>query len=76
MPPKRGEFPRTQLAYQHTKLIDSFYPSSGHEKIRVTTDESGRVIECIRKVRLGDLNIYSPKREADWRVSVNLEIPS
>ena len=26
-------------------------------------------------MRLGDLNIYSPKCAADWRVSVNLEIP-
>ncbi|KAH9480350.1 mRNA-capping enzyme subunit beta [Psilocybe cubensis] len=46
------------------------------EKVRVTTDEKTKaVIECVRKVRLGDLNVYSPKREADWRVSVNLEIP-
>ena len=29
----------------------------------------------MRKIRLGDLNIYSPKRAADWRVSVNLEVP-
>jgi hypothetical protein len=26
-------------------------------------------------LRLGDLNIYSLKRDADWHVSVNLEIP-
>jgi len=38
-------------------------------------DKTGTVLECMRKVRLGDLNIYSPKREADWRVSVNLEVP-
>jgi hypothetical protein len=42
----------------------------------VTRDEkTGAVIECMRKIRLGDLNVYSPKREADWRVSVNLEVP-
>lgn len=47
------------------------------DKIRVTTNEkTGTVLECMRKIRLGDLNIYSPKRDADWRVSVNLEVPS
>ncbi|KAF8879086.1 CYTH-like domain-containing protein [Gymnopilus junonius] len=46
------------------------------DKIRVTRDtNTGVVVECMRKVRLGDLNVYCPKREADWRVSVNLEIP-
>jgi hypothetical protein len=43
----------------------------------VTKDErTGEVVECVRKIRLGDLNVYSPKRAADWRVSVNLEVPS
>jgi hypothetical protein len=31
-------------------------------------------VECVRKIRLSDLNVYSPKRAADWRVSVNLEV--
>lgn len=48
----------------------------GAEKIRVTRDEkSGTVVQCVRKIRLGDLNIFSPQRGADWRVSVNLEVP-
>ncbi|EMD40051.1 hypothetical protein CERSUDRAFT_112268 [Gelatoporia subvermispora B] len=64
------------LAYEHVRLIDSFYPSEHRERIRVTRNEkTGAVQECVRKVRLGDLNIYSPKRAADWRISVNLEIP-
>jgi polynucleotide 5'-triphosphatase len=29
----------------------------------------------MKKTRLGDLNIYCPKRTADWRISVNLELP-
>lgn len=29
----------------------------------------------MKKVRLGNLDIYCPKRNADWRVSVNLEVP-
>ncbi|KAF9257491.1 mRNA triphosphatase CET1 [Marasmius fiardii PR-910] len=66
----------TPLHYKHLYHIDSFYDSSGREKIRVTKEENtGNIVESIKKVRLGDLNIYSPKRNADWRVSVNLEIP-
>ncbi|KAF7365337.1 mRNA-capping enzyme subunit beta [Mycena venus] len=49
------------------------FPSTplGYTHLHLT----GNVIECMRKIRLGDLNIYSPKRAADWRVSVNLEVP-
>ncbi|PFH46527.1 hypothetical protein AMATHDRAFT_154585 [Amanita thiersii Skay4041] len=68
----------TPLSYQHLYLVDSFYPCEGNdrEKVRVTRDETnGKVMECMRKIRLGDLNVYSPKRSADWRVSVNLEVP-
>lgn len=39
-------------------------------------DKTGTVLECMRKIRLGNLNVYSPKSAADWRVSVNLEVPS
>ncbi|KAH7914291.1 CYTH-like domain-containing protein [Hygrophoropsis aurantiaca] len=68
--------PSSPLEYTHVKVVDSFYESRDREKIRVTRDEkTGTVLECTRKVRLGDLNIYSPKRAADWRISVNLEIP-
>ncbi|KAJ7175742.1 CYTH-like domain-containing protein [Mycena filopes] len=72
-------FPSTPLGYTHLYLVDSFYPGDNahdRDKIRVTRDDkTGKVIECMRKIRLGDLNIYSPKRNADWRVSVNLEVP-
>jgi len=71
-------YPSSPLAYTHLHLLDAFYPSESprdREKIRVTRDErTGDVIECVKKVRLRDLNVYSPKRAADWRVSVNLEI--
>ncbi len=67
------------LGYAHKHLVDSFYASDNprdKDKIRVTRDEkTGTVIACMRKVRLGNLDIYSPKRAADWRISVNLEIP-
>ncbi|KAF8964321.1 CYTH-like domain-containing protein [Flammula alnicola] len=66
------------LDYSHLYLTDAFYASDGNDrdKIRVTRDDKASVVlECMRKIRLGDLNIYCPKREADWRVSVNLEVP-
>ncbi|TFK52233.1 mRNA triphosphatase CET1 [Heliocybe sulcata] len=71
--------PSTPLKYTHQYLVDNFYAPENprdREKIRVTRDEkSGAVIECMKKVRLADLNVYSPKRGADWRISVSLEIP-
>jgi hypothetical protein len=68
----------TPLDYQHIYLVDSFYASDGgREKIRLTRDEkTGEIVECVKKIRLGDLNIFSPKRQADWRISVNLEVPA
>ncbi|KAG6827180.1 hypothetical protein H0H92_012890 [Tricholoma furcatifolium] len=69
--------PSSQLNYSHLHLVDNFFQGEGHDKVRVTRDEqTGSVIACVRKIRLGDLNIYSPKRSADWRVSVNLEVPT
>ncbi|KAL6298928.1 CYTH-like domain-containing protein [Sparassis latifolia] len=64
------------LTYTHLRLVDSFYQADGHDRIRMTRDEkTGEVHACVRKVRLGDLDIYSPKRASDWRISVNVEIP-
>ncbi|KAG9008776.1 mRNA-capping enzyme subunit beta [Tulasnella sp. JGI-2019a] len=77
------KYPNAKFHYEHTKVIDSFYTppsgsgfSSGSGKVRVTKDaKTGEVKECIQKVRIADLNIYSPKRKLDWRLSVNTEIP-
>ena len=69
-------YPHSRVHYAHTKLIDSFHSGSGSQKIRVTTDEkTGAVKECVAKTRIADLNIYSPKRKVDWRISVNAETP-
>lgn len=69
----------TPLSYNHLHLTDTFYPSENpgdREKIRVTRDQkTGQVLECMKKVRLGNMDIYSPQRAADWRISVNIEIP-
>jgi polynucleotide 5'-triphosphatase len=69
----------TPIAYTHSHLVDSFYPSENprdRDKIRVTrNDKTGEVVATVKKVRLGNLDIYSPKRAADWRISVNIEVP-
>jgi polynucleotide 5'-triphosphatase len=82
--------PTSPVEYSHLYLIDTFYADTsndpsltngdrrlrGGDKIRVTRDEkTNTVVQCVKKIRLGDLNIYSPKRSADWRISVNLEVP-
>ncbi|KAA1469956.1 mRNA capping enzyme [Dentipellis sp. KUC8613] len=71
--------PSSPLSYAHLRLVDSFYAPENprdRDKIRVTRDEkTGEVIECLKKVRLANLDIYSPKRGADWRISVNVEVP-
>lgn len=64
----------TPIDYEHLHLIDTFY-GSDHDKIRVTREEkTGKVVACVRKVRLGSMNVFCPKQAADWRVSVNVEI--
>ena len=66
------------MDYSHQYLTDTFYAPDGNDrdKVRVTRDDkTNTVLETMRKIRLGDLNVYSPKQSADWRVSVNLEVP-
>jgi polynucleotide 5'-triphosphatase len=38
-------------------------------------EKTGDVLATVKKVRLGNLDVYSPKRAADWRISVNVEVP-
>jgi hypothetical protein len=69
------------LKAKHTETQDEFYPapsshpSDQHDaKLRVTRNErTGQLVECIIKRRLGDLHVLCPKREVDWRISVNIE---
>lgn len=47
---------------------------SSKAKVRITTDQkTGNTLAKIVKVRLADLDVYSPSTEFDYRVSVNLE---
>ena len=38
-------------------------------------EKTGDVVATVKKIRLGNLDVYSPKRAADWRISVNVEVP-
>jgi len=43
-------------------------------RVRITTDtKTGKEIARIIKIRIVDLDVYSPRTAFDWRISVNLE---
>lgn len=57
--------PSVQSAINHRRTF----------KLRVTRDQkSGAILAKIVKVRVADLNIYSPNTLFDWRISVNIEM--
>ncbi|RIA97112.1 mRNA triphosphatase CET1 [Glomus cerebriforme] len=65
------------VEYKHTYEIDKFYDTKDG-RIRVTRDrKTGEIVEggIVQKVRIADLNIYSPNTKLDYRISVNAEIP-
>ncbi|KAG8733534.1 mRNA-capping enzyme subunit beta [Ceratobasidium sp. 423] len=65
-----------RVKYSHTKLVDEFYGEGHGEKTRVTRDEkTGEVAACVRKKRIANLDVHSPKQGVDWRISINLEEP-
>lgn len=44
-------------------------------KVRVTHDQkTGKELAKIVKIRLADIDIYSPHNQVDWRISVNVEM--
>ncbi|KAG8685303.1 mRNA-capping enzyme subunit beta [Ceratobasidium sp. 395] len=66
-----------RVKYSHTKQVDEFYGDGHGEKTRVTRDEkTGKVTACVRKRRIANLDIHSPKQGVDWRISINLEEPA
>ncbi|KAF7723191.1 mRNA-capping enzyme subunit beta [Apophysomyces ossiformis] len=67
-----------RIQYKHTREVDYIH-NEGSNKCRVTTDQkTGKIVPngIIQKVRIADLNIHSPMRALDYRISVNAEIPS
>ncbi|KAL8279911.1 hypothetical protein RQP46_007761 [Phenoliferia psychrophenolica] len=68
-------YPHAPVRYNHSKEIDGFHHHNGR-KLRVTTDQStGALLRVVEKTRVADMNVLSPKRGFDWRVSVNTETP-
>lgn len=81
---------RIPLSYAHKRERDAFYEVPPQElpplvqnylnprhkpKVRVTTDQkTGEILAKIIKCRLADLDVYSPRTNVDWRISVNLEM--
>ncbi|KAF9109621.1 mRNA-capping enzyme subunit beta [Mortierella sp. AM989] len=68
-----------QIQYRHTYEVDQFFPGPGGKgKVRVTKDQkTNKVIEngIVRKDRIANLDVLSPRNAFDFRVSVNAEVP-
>ncbi|KAF9178215.1 mRNA-capping enzyme subunit beta [Haplosporangium sp. Z 767] len=73
----RNEPREHQAMYTHTREIDQFF-NSRNGKVRVTRDQGTNEITkdgIVRKERVADLDVFSPKNPFDFRVSVNIELP-
>ncbi|KAG8830060.1 mRNA-capping enzyme subunit beta, partial [Serendipita sp. 399] len=69
-----SSYPYARTTFRHRQTTDEFYSQDADSKIRISRDtKTGQLMESIIKRRLGDLHIISPKREVDWRISVNTE---
>ncbi|KAF9971997.1 mRNA-capping enzyme subunit beta [Actinomortierella ambigua] len=69
--------PATQ--YKHTRETDRFFKDNIQGKVRVTVDQkTGQVVPngIVKKDRVADLDIYSPRNPFDFRISVNIEAPA
>ncbi|KAJ2503510.1 mRNA-capping enzyme subunit beta [Coemansia sp. RSA 1972] len=72
---RRPEFRGSRVEYRHTKEIDHFYRING-TRVRVTRNkETGEVLGVITKIKVADLNIYSPRTKLDIRITINEEQP-
>ncbi|KAL8765801.1 MAG: hypothetical protein Q9194_006459 [Teloschistes cf. exilis] len=55
--------------------VQQYLDRRNRPKLRITTDQkTGKEIAKIVKVRISDIEIYSPQTVFDWRVSVSLEV--
>lgn len=58
-----------------TSIRTLLNPRHSQVKVRITTaQKTGKVLAKIVKVRIADLDVYSPRTAFDWRVSINLEM--
>ncbi|KAF8936168.1 mRNA-capping enzyme subunit beta [Dissophora ornata] len=75
---RKTEPKERQIRYQHTYEIDQFFNSPGGGKLRVTRDQNTKEVIAngiVKKERIADLDIFSPRNPFDFRVSVNVEVP-
>ncbi|CDZ96449.1 mRNA capping enzyme, beta subunit, structural domain [Phaffia rhodozyma] len=64
------------ISYAHLLETDTTRKLPDGRQVRIRTDKkTGGVVEVVEKVRLGDLNVYSPLRKFDWRLSISTEKP-
>ncbi|KAL9127652.1 MAG: hypothetical protein Q9217_003520 [Psora testacea] len=60
---------------QSITSITNHSRSGGKTKVRITHDQkTGKELAKIVKARIADVDIYSPQNQADWRISVNVEM--
>ena len=66
--------PATELSLpQSVKAV--YNPRHSKAKVRLTHDQkTGNLLAKIIKIRLADMDVYSPHTAFDWRVSINLEM--
>lgn len=67
------------MRYERQHEVDCFHrmPEIGGS-VRVTRDAQTMTVKdkgIIKKKRLADINIFSPNRALDYRISVNVEEP-
>ena len=70
------------MTYARQLETDAFYATRhefstrGKEKVRVTRDQQTmQITNSIVKRRIANLEIYSPRRQFDFRISINVEEP-
>ncbi|KAI4097582.1 MAG: hypothetical protein LQ344_000315 [Seirophora lacunosa] len=55
--------------------VQNYLDRRNKPKVRITTNQkTGQVTAKIIKVRISDIEIYSPQTPFDWRVSISLEV--
>lgn len=65
-----------KIYFKHTKECDRFYDIGQGDKVRVTTDQvSKKIVGIVQKVRVANLNVFSPGAPFDYRISINVEMP-
>ncbi|KAL8870582.1 MAG: hypothetical protein Q9174_003408 [Haloplaca sp. 1 TL-2023] len=56
-------------------VVNAYSSAHNRPKVRITTDQkTGKELAKIVKVRVSDIEVYSPATLFDWRVSVSLEV--